>query len=106
MANINMFRTISGEDVIAEFLDVDGDGNHVYKNAIQLVVVPSQENSREQKFGLAQFPHYSPPKSDAKIRFNPSLIAFYIDVDEHLLDQYNTIFGHIVAPSPKIILGR
>ena len=98
-----MFRTIAGEDVIAEYVETTSEGV-VYKNAIQLVVVPSSRNPNEQSYAFAQFPQYAQPKSESKITFNGSLISFYIDIDEQFLDQYNTIFGHITAPDPKIII--
>jgi uncharacterized membrane protein len=100
MADIKMFRTISGEDIIAECIE-----ENVYINAIQLVVVPSKKNHNEQSYGFAPFPQYSQPKSDAKITFTPSNIVFFIDVDEQFLEQYNSIYGNIMAPSPKIFLG-
>lgn len=105
MADVRMFRTISGEDVIAEFVE-SVDGRDVYINAIQLVVVPSRQNPEEQSYGFAPFPSYSQPKTEGKLQVKPELIPFFIDVDEQFLDQYNTVFGHIVAPTPKIILGR
>lgn len=100
-----MFRTISGEDVVAEYVGTDDKGD-VYINAIQLIVVPSKSKPGEQSYAFAQFPAYAKQKSEGKIYFNKNLISFYIDVDESFSDQYNSIFGHIVAPSPKIILGR
>jgi hypothetical protein len=105
MADVRMFRTISGEDVIGEFVKSTEQGD-VYINTIQLVVVPSRKNPEEQSYGFAPFPQYSQPKSEGKLVINPKLIPFFIDVDEQFLDQYNTIYGHIVAPTPKIILGR
>jgi len=104
MSNIKMFRSISGEDIIGEFVEIDSEGNSVYKNTIQLVVVPSKQNPTEQTYAFAAFPQYAQPNSDLKVRFNSNLISFYIDVDEQFLDQYNSIFGNIIAPEPKILL--
>ena len=103
MTDIRMFRTISGEDVIAEYVETVDKGD-VYVNAIQLVVVPSSRNPNEQSYAFAQFPQYAQPKSEGKIIFNNSLISFYIDIDDQFLEQYNTIYGHITAPTPKIII--
>lgn len=106
MNNIRMFRTISGEDVIAEFVRSSGSGDKgdVYINPIQLMVVPSKHNPQEVNYGFAPYPQYARPKSEAEITFNPNNIVFYIDIDPDFLDQYKAIFGHIVAPSPKIVL--
>lgn len=103
MADIRMFRTISGEDVVAEYVETNEFGD-VYINAIQLIVVPSKKNADEQSYAFAPFPQFAKPKSDAKLTINSSLIGFYIDIDEEFLVQYNTIFGHIMTPTSKIIL--
>lgn len=106
MADIKMFRTIGGEDVIAEYVETTEQG-HVFINAIQLVIVPSREKPGEQSYGFSAYPQYAQPKSDAKITFNENFgIQFYITPDEQFLDQYKTIFGHVVAPTQKIFLGK
>ena len=105
MADIVMMRMISGEDVIAERIGSTDQGD-VYINAIQLVIVPSRKNPEEQSYGFAPFPQYSQPKSDGKLVIRPELVPLFIDIDEQFLEQYNTIYGHIVAPTTKIILGR
>lgn len=106
MADIRMFRTIGGEDVIAEYVETTDEG-HVFINAIQLVIVPSRERPGEQSYAFSPYPQYSQPKSDARITFNPNIgIQFGITPDEQFLEQYNSIFGHISTPSPKFILGK
>lgn len=105
MAIVKMFRTISGEDVIAEYVETIEDGD-VYINAIQLVVVPSKQNPNEQSYGFAPFPQYAQPKSKGKITFNKSVISFFIEIEDQFIEQYNIIYGHIVTPPSKIILGK
>jgi hypothetical protein len=103
--NIRMFRTATGEDVIAEYVETTELGD-VYKNPVQLIAVPPRENSNQQNIGFAPFPAFNKPLSDIKITFNPDRIVFYIEIDQEFLEQYNTIFGHITTPSPKFILGK
>jgi len=103
MTDIRMFRTISGEDVIAEFVETNKTGD-VYKNAIQLVIVPKRSNPEEQSYAFAPFPQYAQQNTEGKITFNTNLISFFIDIDEQFLEQYNSIFGIISAPAPKIII--
>ena len=105
MENIRMFRTATGEDIIAEFEETTEYGD-VYKNAIQLIVVPSKDSPGQQNFGFAPFPQFVKPKGDSKLTMNPDKgIIFYIDIEPDFLDQYNQVFGNIVAPSQKIFLG-
>jgi hypothetical protein len=103
--NIRMFRTATGEDVIAEYVETTELGD-VYKNAIQLVIVPSRTNPQEQSYAFAPFPHYSQKGSDLKLTFNKERIVFFIEVEDEFLGQYNSVFGHITTPSPKFILGK
>jgi hypothetical protein len=106
MTDVRMFRTIGGEDVIAEYIETTEQGD-VYINAIQLVIVPSRDRPGEQSYAFSPYPQYAQPKSDAKITFNPNFgIQFFITPDEQFLEQYNTIFGNIVAPSQKFFLGK
>jgi hypothetical protein len=105
MTDIRMFRIATGEDVIAEFVETTADGD-VYKNAIQLVIVPSRANPQEQSYAFAPFPHYSQQNSDLKLTFNKERIVFFIEVEDAFLQQYNSVFGHITTPSPKFILGK
>lgn len=103
--NIRMFRTATGEDVIAEYVETTELGD-VYKNTIQLIAIPSRENPGAQNIGFAPFPAFNKPMSDTKITFNADRIVFYIDIDPEFLDNYNSVFGNIVTPSPKFILGK
>lgn len=98
-----MFRTITGEDVIGEYVSTNEDG-HVYINVIQLIAVPSKENPSQQHLGFAPFPAFVKPKTDCEITFPVNNVAFYISLDPEFEMQYNQIFGNIVAPTQKIIL--
>lgn len=104
MSDIIMFRSISGEDIIAELVFED-DKNVKVKNVIQLMVVPSKTNPQDVNYGFAAYPQYARPKSDAIISFNRDNIVFFIDVDPDFLDQYKMVFGHFVTPSPQIFTG-
>ena len=106
MTDVRMFRTIGGEDVIAEYVKTTEQGD-VFINAIQLVIVPSRERPGEQSYAFSPYPQYAQPESKAEITFNANLgIQFYITPDEQFLDQYNKVFGKIVTPSQKIFTGK
>lgn len=105
MVDIRMFRTISGEDVIAEFIG-EKEGKECYQNLIQLMVVPSKQNPQEMSYGFAPYPQYARPKTENKIWFNSSNIVFYTDIDDDFLQQYNMVFGHVVTPTQQIFTGR
>lgn len=102
MTDIRMFRTVTGEDVIAEYVETNDFGD-VYLNAIQLVIIPSKEVQGQQNIGFAPFPAFVKPNTDIKITFPKDKIAFYIDIDPEFEQQYKTVFGYIVTPSSAIL---
>ena len=103
MNQIKMFRTLTGEDVIGEYIETNEFGD-VYANVIQLIVVPSRENPSQQNIGFAPFPAFVKPKAQVNLTF-PS-IAFYIDLDPEFENQYKEIFGHVVTPTQNIFTGK
>ena len=106
MTDIRMFRTVTGEDVIAEYIETNEFGD-VYLNAIQLVrIVPSKELPGQQSMGFAPFPAFVKPKTDVKLTFPKDKIAFYITLDPEFEAQYKEVFGHIVTPSSAILTGK
>jgi len=105
MTDIRMFRTVTGEDVIGEYIETTEFGD-VYLNVIQLVIVPSQEIPGQQSMGFAPFPAFVKPKTDVKLTFPKDKIAFYITLDPEFEAQYKEVFGHIVTPSSAILTGK
>lgn len=105
MTDIRMFRTVTGEDVIGEYVETTDLGD-VYLNVIQLVVIPSREVAGQQNMGFAPFPAFVKPKTDVKITFPRDKIAFYIDLDPEFENQYKEVFGHIVTPTSSILTGK
>lgn len=105
MTDIRMFRTMTGEDVIGEYITTSEFGDE-YINVIQLVVVPSRENPNQQNIGFAPFPAFVKPKTAVTITFPVDKIAFYISLDPEFEAQYKEIFGHIVTPTSTILTGK
>lgn len=105
MTDIRMFRTVTGEDVIGEYIETNDKGD-VYLNVIQLVIVPSKDVQGQQNIGFAPFPAFVKPKSDVKVTFPVDKIAFYIDIDPEFEDQYKEVFGHVVTPTQSLFVGK
>lgn len=107
--NIEMFRLVSGEYIIAERIgEVDEAGIEVlYKNPITLITMPPQQGQKEQMFGFAPFPHFAQPGGDEiTLTFNRVNIVCWFAPDPQFLDQYKTIFNKILTPSSKLIIGK
>lgn len=100
--NIKMLRLLNGEELIAEVV-VDSENKAVIKNPIRVVVMPSQ--TRDPKaaptIGFAPWLEFA---EDKQIELDKSHILFIVKPVQEFINQYNTIFGGIVAPSSKLIL--
>lgn len=109
MADIRQFKLLSGEHVIATFVEVTEDGDELYSEAIQVLIVPdySDHNKTGQKIGFSPFPEISNPNKDPKFTVNPKNIVYRMtEVDPDYLEQYSKIFSKIVAPTSKIFTGK
>ena len=78
MADIRQFKLLSGEHVIANFVELTEDGDELYSEAIQVLIVPDYNNSGKtgQKIGFSPFPEISNPNKDPKFSVNPKNIVY------------------------------
>lgn len=97
--NVKYIKLLNGEELVAEVL-VD-DLKTVLKNPIRLVIVPSKADPKTPSVGLAPWAEFS---DDKEITIDKSHILAIMDPIQEIVNQYNSIFGGIVAPSSKLIL--
>ena len=97
--NVKYIKLLNGEELVAEVL-VD-DLKTVLKNPIRLVIVPSKADPKTPSVGLAPWAEFS---DDKEITIDKSHILAIMSPIQEIINQYNSIFGGIVAPSSKLIL--
>ena len=97
--NVKYIKLLNGEELVAEVL-VD-DLKTVLKNPIRLVIVPSKADPKTPSVGLAPWAEFS---DDKEITIDKSHILAVMSPIQEIVNQYNSIFGGIVAPSSKLIL--
>lgn len=102
MATIKIFKLTTGDDILGEVVDSADGANITLKNIVQLVFVP-QKAGEQPQLGFGAYPQYSMTKSTV-IDLNVINIVFSTQPDPQLLEQYNQIFGNIIAPTSKIVL--
>lgn len=105
--NVKMFRLLSGEDLIGEYVGVSEDNTEVlFKNVLQIILSPPQQGATEQKIAVVPYPQYVNPKqTDVEIYLNKSSFVFtFKDADEQFVEMYNSVFNKIVTPFKNIIL--
>ena len=97
--NVKYIKLLNGEELVAEVLV--NDLKTVLKNPIRLVIVPSKADPKTPSVGLAPWAEFS---DDKEITIDKSHILAIMSPIQEIINQYNSIFGGIVAPSSKLIL--
>lgn len=98
--NIKYIKLLNGEELVAEV--VKDDLRTVIKNPIRLVIMPSKTDPKTPSVGLAPWAEFS---DDKEITLDRSHILAVMSPIQEIVNQYNSIFGGIVAPSSsKLIL--
>jgi len=106
MADIKIYKLITGEEILGEFDEQHAYNNNVIriKNPVGVAVVRGKDGS--PNVGFAPFPLHAPQKKDATIDFKPEVIVYSYEPAQDFIDNYNQIFGSgIVLPNKQIITG-
>jgi hypothetical protein len=97
--NVKYIKLLNGEELIAEV--VTEDLKTTIKNPIRLVLMPSKADPKNPQVGLAPWAEFS---DDKEIVLDRSHILCIMTPIQEIVNQYNAIFGGILAPSSKLIL--
>lgn len=97
--NVKYIKLLNGEELVAEV--IKDDLRTVVKNPIRLVLMPSKADPKTPSIGLAPWAEFSEEK---EITLDRNHILAIMTPIQEVVNQYNTIFGGIVAPSSKLIL--
>ena len=92
---VKLIRMWSGEDVIADITKEDTDSITITD---PIVAVPSQ------KQGQIAFAPWSPLLHKDKLEVTKKYIVYIGDPQEDIIEQYNSMFGKLSAPTKKLIL--
>lgn len=101
--DIRVFKTITGEDIIAEVTDVINESNESWyhiKNPANLVL---QETEQGVRVGLAPFMPFA--EEGSVILYTGSLVA-EARPDPAMLKEYKRVYSPIVVPTSSIITSR
>ena len=98
-ANIKLIKFLGGEEILAEVVSDSGAALSV-KNAVRIVVIPSQADPKNPQVGLAPYLQFS---EDKELTFNKSLVVTTATPVVEFVNQYNSLFGGIQLATSKII---
>ena len=97
--NVKLIKFLGGEEVLAEIVSDSGTALSV-KNAVRIVVIPTQADPKNPQVGLAPYLQFS---EDKELTFNKSLVVTTATPVVEFVNQYNSLFGGIQLATSKII---
>lgn len=99
-ANLKLMKMISGDELLAEVTN-ETDTHVSIKNAVRVVVMPSKANPQTPTVGFAPWADFS---EDKQFTIHKAHVIVMMKPVQEFVNQYNAMFGGIVAPSSKLIL--
>jgi len=102
-ANLLIFKIITGEEVMVEVISEPNATSQEYtiKNPVRVVVIPSKNGVTTPTVGFAPWVEWS---DDKVFTIHKAHVIVQMKPVQEFINQYNTMFGGIVAPSSKLIL--
>jgi hypothetical protein len=97
MSEIKCFRTITGEDIIAEIVDTKYGEYYFVKNPATINLTDTESSIR---VGLTPYL----PFADGAIKFYIHSLSAEANLDPKMVEEYKKVFSPIITPSSKIII--
>jgi len=97
--NLQILKLTTGDDLLAEVVE-NSIATVSFKNPVRIIVVPSKD-PRTPSVGFAPWGEFSQDKQFTIDKYN--ILCIMAPIQE-FINQYNTMFGGIVAPSSKLII--
>jgi hypothetical protein len=100
--NVKLIRLLTGEELIAEMIaDNDDDNLVVIKNPLRIIVIPAKSTPQNPTVGFAPWMEFS---EDKTFELDKSHILCIMNPMREFLNQYNSAFGGIIAPTTSSII--
>jgi hypothetical protein len=99
MANLQILRLITGEDIIGKVIS-DDEKEIEIENPIRIVVMPSKADPSNPSVGFAPYTQWTDEKV---LTFKHEHVITIVKPITEFVNQYNATFGGIVVPNSKIL---
>jgi hypothetical protein len=97
--NVKLARLIDGSEMLGELSETD---THItVKNPVRVVVMPSKSDPKTPTVGFAPWAEFSEEK---EFTIHKAHVIVTMTPVKEFVNQYNTMFGGIIAPSNKLIV--
>jgi hypothetical protein len=98
MKYLRVLKLTTGEEILAELVPSNVDGHLGIKNALQLVLNPTER-------GFATIPVQWGNHTDETIVISAAHVIYNVSPRQELLDVHDKLFSKIVKPPQGLILG-
>jgi len=98
--NLKIVRLLNGQELITEVLKENKEGIEI-KNPVAIMMVPSKVDPTNPSIGLAPWCQFT---DDDVFHINRTAIITMMEPIQEFKNQYNGMFGGIVAPPKGFIL--
>ena len=101
--NVQILKMITGEELLAEIVDRydAADSFITIKNPVRVVVMPTKTNPQTPTVGFAPWAEFSEEKT---FTIHKAHVIVTMRPVQEFINQYNSMFSGIVAPSSKLII--
>lgn len=98
--NIKILKMISGEELLAEITN-ETETHITIKNPVRVVVMPTKTSPQTPTVGFAPWADFSEEKD---FTMHKAHVIVTMKPVQEFVNQYNAMFGGIVAPMSKLIV--
>jgi hypothetical protein len=98
--NVQILKMIGGDELLAEIV-AQTETHYTVKNPVRVVVMPSKANPQQPTVGFAPWAEFSEEK---QFTIHRAHVIVTMKPVQEFVNQYNSMFGGIVAPSSKLII--
>lgn len=98
--NLQILKMISGDELLAEIIG-QTETHLTIKNPVRVVVMPTKTNPQTPTVGFAPWADFSDEK---QFTIHRAHVIVTMKPVQEFVNQYNTMFSGIVAPSSKLII--
>jgi hypothetical protein len=99
-SNIKIVKLINGQELLGEIV-TETDSNITIKNPVRVLTVPSKTSPNMPTVGFAPWAEWSEEKD---FTIHKAHVIVTMKPIQEFVNQYNSMFGGIVAPSSKLIM--
>lgn len=98
---VKIIRMLNGEDLLGEVIVNEVIGYVMIKNPVRIIVMPNKIDPKTPNVGFAPWAEFSEQK---EFKLDTDHIVCIMDPIKEFVNQYNSMFGGIVVPSPSLII--